>query len=154
MFVIPINEGSPVSLPLAEVGRASAFRALIVGVDADLENVEVHFGTPTNASGTAVKCDALPGGDWRVYASGIYFPEVGRTTYRVTARTPQGDSTQLGAGTLMVSPSVLNVEETLVPLVPEDAYIRNPATGLWHKLTCTFEDGAITPSVSETGVTR
>ena len=35
MFVIPINEGSPVPLPLAEVGRASAFRALIVGVDAD-----------------------------------------------------------------------------------------------------------------------
>lgn len=154
MFVIPINEGSTVPLPAAEVGRASAFRALLVGVPGDLENVEVHFATPTNASGTPVRCDAMPGGDWRVYASGIYFPDEGKAKYRVTARTPQGDSVHLGAGTLMVVPSVLNVEETLVPLVPEDAYIRNPATGLWHKLTCTFEDGILTPSVSETGVTK
>lgn len=154
MFTIPINEGSSVALPAAEVGRASAFRALIVGVSGDLENVEVHIGTPTNASGTAVKCDAMPGGDWRVYASGIYFPDVGRAKYRVTARTPQGDSMQLGEGVLRIVQSSLNVDEAAVPIVPEETYIRNPETGLWHKLTCTLEDGVITPSVSATGVTR
>ena len=154
MFVIPINEGSTVPLPAAEVGRASAFRALLVGVPGDLENVEVHFATPTNASGTPVRCDAMPGGDWRVYASGIYFPDEGKAKYRVTARTPQGDSVHLGEGALRIVPSSLNVDAAAIPIVPEDTYLRNPLTGLWHKLTCTIEDGAITPSVSETGVTR
>ena len=154
MFKIPIKEGSSHALPAATVGRASAFRALLVGVPADLENVEVHFGTPTNASGTPVKCMAAPGGDWRVYASGRYFPDEGRARYRVSARTPQGDSVYLGAGTIEIVPSSINVEESALPIVPEDAYVRNPATGLWHKFTCTFDDGILTPKIAKEGITR
>ena len=154
MFVIPINEGSTVPLPAAEVGRASAFRALLVGVPRDLENVEVHFATPTNASGTPVRCDAMPGGDWRVYASGIYFPDEGKAKYRVTARTPQGDSVHLGEGTLRIVPSSLNVDAAAIPIVPKDTYLRNPLTGLWHKLTCTIEDGDMLPLISKEGITK
>lgn len=154
MFVIPINEGSTVPLPAAEVGRASAFRALLVGVPGDLENVEVHFATPTNASGTPVRCDAMPGGDWRVYASGIYFPDEGKAKYRVTARTPQGDSVHLGEGALRIVPSSLNVDAAAIPIVPEDTYLRNPLTGLWHKLTCTIEDGDMLPLISKEGITK
>ena len=154
MFVIPINEGSTVPLPAAEVGRASAFRALLVGVPGDLENVEVHFATPTNASGTPVRCDAMPGGDWRVYASGIYFPDEGKAKYRVTARTPQGDSVHLGEGALRIVPSSLNVDAAAIPIVPEDTYLRNPETGLWHKLTCTIEDGDMLPLISKEGITK
>lgn len=154
MMTIPIKEGAKTALPAAEVGRASAFRALLVGVSADLENVEVHFATPTNATGSAVKCDPLPGGDWRVYASGLYFPDVGRAKYRVSAKTPQGDSVFLGEGTLDVVQSSLNVDDGALPIVPEDTYLRNPATGLWHKLTCTFEDGMLTPSIAREGVTK
>lgn len=154
MFVIPINEGSTVPLPAAEVGRASAFRALLVGVPGDLENVEVHFATPTNASGTPVRCDAMPGGDWRVYASGIYFPDEGKAKYRVTARTPQGDSVHLGEGTLRIVQSSLNVDAAVIPIVPDDTYLRNPVTGLWHKLTCTIEDGDMLPLISKEGITK
>ena len=154
MFVIPINEGSTVPLPAADVGRASAFRALLVGVPGDLENVEVHFATPTNASGTPVRCDAMPGGDWRVYASGIYFPDEGKAKYRVTARTPQGDSVHLGEGALRIVPSSLNVDAAAIPIVPEDTYLRNPLTGLWHKLTCTIEDGDMLPLISKEGITK
>ncbi len=154
MFVIPINEGSTVSLPAADVGRASAFRALLVGVPRDLENVEVHFATPTNASGTPVRCDAMPGGDWRVYASGIYFPDEGKAKYRVTARTPQGDSVHLGEGALRIVPSSLNVDAAAIPIVPDDMYLRNPMTGLWHKLTCTIEDGDMLPLLSKEGITK
>ena len=154
MFVIPIKEGSTVALPSAEVGRASAFRALLVGVPGDLENVEVHFATPTNASGTAVKCDAMPGGDWRVYASGIYFRDEGKAKYRVSAKTPQGDSVHLGEGALRIVPSSLNVDEAELPIVPEDTYLRNPETGLWHKLSVSIVDGALTPAIAKIGVTR
>jgi hypothetical protein len=154
MFTIPIKEGSPTALPFAEVGRGSAFRARLTGVSPELENVEVHFATPTNASGSAVKCEAVPGGEWRVYASGLYFPDEGRARYRVSARTPQGDSVHLGAGTLEIVPSSINVEESALPIVPEDTYLRNPATGLWHKFTCTFEDGMLTPNIAKEGITR
>ena len=119
MFVIPINEGSTVPLPAAEVGRASAFRALLVGVPGDLENVEVHFATPPNASGT-----------------------------------PQGDSVHLGEGTLRIVPSSLNVDAAAIPIVPDDMYLRNPMTGLWHKLTCTIEDGDMLPLISKEGITK
>ena len=154
MLTIPIKEGSPLSLPAAEVGRASAFRALLVGVSADLENVEVHFATPTNASGTAVKCTPIPGGDWRVYASGLYFPDEGKAKYRVSAKTPEGDSVHLGEGALRIVPSSLNVDAAAIPIVPEDTYLRNPKTGLWHKLTCTIEDGDMLPLISKNGVTK
>ena len=154
MLTIPIKEGSPLSLPAAEVGRASAFRALLVGVSADLENVEVHFATPTNASGTAVKCTPIPGGDWRVYASGLYFPDEGKAKYRVSARTPEGDSVHLGEGTLYIEPSSLNTDGAAIPIVPEDTYLRNPKTGLWHKFTCTFDDGILTPKIAKEGITR
>lgn len=154
MFIIPIKEGSPVALPSAEVGRASAFRALLVGVPADLENVEVHFATPTDASGKAVKCTAVPGGDWRVYASGLYFPDEGKAKYRVSAKTPEGDSVHLGEGALRVVASSLNVDEAELPIVPEETYLRNPQTGLWHKLTCTIEDGDMVPLISKNGVTK
>lgn len=154
MFVIPINEGSTVPLPAAEVGRASAFRALLVGVPGDLENVEVHFATPTNASGTPVRCDAMPGGDWRVYASGIYFLDEGKAKYRVTARMPQGDSVHLGEGALQIVPSSLNVDAAAIPIVPEDTYLRNPATGLWHKFTCEMEGNNLLPVLNKKGITR
>lgn len=154
MFTIPIKEGSPTALPFAEVGRGSAFRAMLVGVSPELENVEVHFATPTNATGSAVKCEAVPGGDWYVYASGLYFPDEGRARYRVSARTPEGGSIHLGEGTLEIVGSSLNVDEADLPIVPEDAYVRNPATGLWHKFTCTFEDGALTPTIAKEGITR
>ena len=154
MFTIPIKEGSPFPLPAAEVGRASAFRALLVGVPADLENVEIHIGKPTNASGTAVKCTPIPGGDWRVYASGIYFPDMGSAKYRVSAKTPEGDSVHLGEGALYIVPSSLNVDAAAIPIVPEDTYLRNPKTGLWHKLTCTIEDGDMMPLISKNGVTK
>ena len=94
------------------------------------------------------------GGDWRLYASGLYFPDEGRAKYRVSARTPQGDSVYLGAGALEIAPSSLNVDEADLPIVPEDTYLRNPATGLWHKLTCTFDDGMLTPIIAKEGVTK
>ena len=138
------------ALPTAEVGCGSAFRALLVGVPRDLENVEIHFGSP----GTALHCEALPGGDWRAYASGLYFPDETRTQYHVTARTPQGNSLWLGSGVLFVRPAPANTDAASAPIVPDDTYVRNPETGKWHKLTVSFEGGLLVPDIEPNGVDR
>lgn len=155
MFVIPVKEGSPIALPPAEVGWASAFRARIVGVAAELENVQIHIGRPDNANGSAVACTALPGGEWRAYASPIYFPMPGKAKYRVTARTPEGDSVLLGTGSLTVAAAPVNTPGSETEIIPDDTYVRNPKTGLWHKLTITEEeDGDLTPHLEPKGIAR
>lgn len=154
MFTIPINEGSRTSLPAAEVGRASAFRALLVGVPGELENVEVHFGTPDGANFACVPCTATQGGNWRVYASPIYFMNAGSAKYFVTAKTPEGDSAYLGAGGLYVMDSPQNIGATEATIVPNDTYLRNPQTGLWHRLTCKFENGVLTPTLADKGESK
>lgn len=152
MFVIPIDEGSRTPLPTVEVGVSSAFRALIVGVSDDLENVQVHFGSSGGASYSAVPATATPGGNWQVYASPIYFLTAGGSRYFVTATTPRGDSIYLGSGGLYVMASPQNGEATIVPA---DTYLRNPETGLWHRFTCTVgEDGDMLPEIDKQGVAR
>ena len=81
---------------------------------------------------------------------GFVGPMKSALTYLHTAQVGM----DTGAGTLMVVPSVLNVKETLVPLVPEDTWVRNPKTGLWHKLEVTVEDGVLVPEFSNVGVSR
>ena len=136
------------------VGRGSAVWLEIVGVPNGVENVVFHAGRPGTDNYSAVQASPLPDGRWAVYASGLHFPDVGAGRYHVTGKDERGGSVWLGSGSLYVEPSVLNVDAEDIPLVPEDAYVRNPATGLWHKLTVTFEDGALVPELSTEGVSR
>lgn len=142
MFTIPIQENSGKELPAVEVGRASAFRARIVGVESDYANVQIAFGTPQDAASNAVACNARPGGDWTCYASGAYFMYEGRAHYHVTAKTPQGDSVYLGGGTLFISPSVLNVDDASVPVIPPNCYVRG-SNGLYYLVTAELDDDGI-----------
>ncbi len=89
---------------------------------------------------------------WMAYISPLHFPLVGAAEYHVTAVDDRGNTSWLGRGRLVVMKSVQNVDT--LPIVPDDTYLRNPETGLWHRLTVSFEDGVLTPSVSETGVER
>ena len=67
---------------------------------------------------------------------------------------PGFTSPKSATGRLFVEQSVLNVSEEDVPLVPEETWVRNPATGLWHKLEVTVEDGVLVPEFSNVGVSR
>lgn len=152
-----VNVGKPgevATLRAITVGRGSALELDIAGVPEDVVNVVFHAGRPGTENYSAVAASALPGGRWAVYASGLHFPDVGVGKYHVTGRDWRGGSVWLGSGRLTVEQSVLNVDPDAIPLVPDDAYVRNPVTGLWHKLNVTVEDGVLTPEFSDQGVSR
>lgn len=154
MNLICIGSNTRNLLPEIVNGRASAYYALIRGVPEEVDHVEVHFGKPENASTNAVVCRRVPGGDWKVYANGFFFPDVGKTVYHITARSDKGDSVYLGGGTLRVTQSVLNVTEGEEPIIPADTMVRNPRTGLWHKLTAEVnDDGQVVVGVEKEGIT-
>lgn len=135
------------------VGRGSVLQADLFGVPEDLDMVQVHVGR-SGSPGifTCVPCIARSNRRWYCYASGLNFAEAGEVEYHVTGTDPRGGSHWLGRGKLTIEPSVLTCPEA--PIVPEDTYVRNPETGLWHKLTVTFDDGVLTPEVSTEGITR
>ncbi len=152
-----LNVGTPgekTMLRAITVGRGSALELEIVGAPDGLENLMLHVGRPGTDNYSVAAASPIPDGRWAVYASGLHFPEVGVGKYHVTGRDGRGGSVWLGCGRLLVEQSVLNVDEEDVPLVPEDAYVRNPATGLWHKLEVTVENGVLVPEFSNQGVSR
>lgn len=154
MFIIPIKENTSNPLPEISVGRASAFVGKIVGVPAEYENVQIAFGNAENGSCFPCPCNAKPGGDWGVYANGAYFLTVGKAFYHVTAKTPNGDSIYLGSGALRITQSVLNVEPSNVPVIPDECYVRG-ANGLYYKVTAELdEDGVPYMNVSTEGITK
>lgn len=144
----PTRALAPISVP-----RASAFLARIVGLSKTFTNVQVHFGIPGSAVRNVCVCTPRRNGEFNLYASPAYFGTVGASEYHITALTDQNDSIYLGKGTLTVVQSVLNVASAAVPPVPDDTYVRNPETGLYHKLTVVVEDGVLTPRLDTTGVT-
>ena len=143
------------AMPEVSVGRASAFCAELIGVADDLENVQVHFGSIGDISSNAVAARRVPGGIYRVYANGFYFPNVGKAHYHVTAKTAQGDSTYLGGGTLRVIQSVLNVPAPQVPIVPDTACAFNPRTGLYYRIVAELnDDGEVVLAAEKEGFTK
>lgn len=154
MLVIPVKANPSAPLPEVTVGRASALAAKIVGVPADFSSVQVAFGVPGGGSFSPCPCSPRKGGDWGLYASGAFFLTEGKAAYHVTARTRKGDSAWLGCGTLRVVPSVLNVEATDVPVLPDECYVRG-ADGLYYKVTAELdEDGVPYMVVSKEGITK
>lgn len=154
MLVIPIKSNPSAPLPEVTVGRASALSAKIVGVPADFSSVQVAFGNPEDGSLCPCPCDPKKGGDWGLYASGAFFLSVGKAAYHVTAKTRKGDSAWLGCGTLRVVQSVLNVEPSAVPVIPDECYVRG-ADGLYYKVTAELdEDGVPYMVVAKEGITK
>ena len=154
MTTIVLNDKTTDRLPEIAVGRASVFEARLIGVPSHLENVQIAFGTPGDATCNACPCDLLSGGEYAVYANGAYFHTVGRAHYHITARTPGGDSAYLGSGPLRIIQSVLNVTEGKVPVIPDDMWVRG-SNGLYYRVTADVdEDGVPFMIVDRNGVTK
>lgn len=155
MTTITINENSPMPLPDISVGRASVLNAELVGVDRSYTNVQVMLGQ-VSAGGAAVACpcNLKPGGVWTLYADGAFFLFTGNVNYHVTAKTAQGDSVYLGGGNLRVVDSVLNVEETELPVLPDEMYVRG-SNGLYYRVTVELDaDGVPYMIVDPEGITK
>lgn len=141
-------------LKMLNVGRATSLDFSVGGVPAEVANLQFHVGRPGNDTYSVAVASRRRNGLWDVYASGLYFPEVGTVNYHLTGLDGKGNAVWLGSGVVNVLQSAINMSEADVPAVPEDTYIRNPATGLWHKLTIVFEDGGFLPIISNEGITR
>ena len=150
---LALSKAYGTELPELRVGRASSLDLTLAGVPADLENLELHVKVG-EAFAIAV-ARRIPGGEWAAYASPAFFPTVGTAAYHLTAKDPEGNSRWLGAGRVRILDSVLNVDGAQAPILPDDTYVRNPVTGLYHLLTVTAdEDGNLTPEIADEGITR
>lgn len=155
MLRIKIKENSVIPLQTISVGRASVLNAVLEGIDRSYTNVQIMLGQISAGGATvACPCTEAPGGEWKVYASGAFFLFTGDTFYHVTAKTPQGDSIYLGGGVLSIVDSVLNVEESEVPVLPDEVYVRG-SNGLYYRVTAELDsDGVPYMIVDPKGITK
>ena len=155
-ITVRVRAGQAVKTPLRtlEVGRATALDLVVIGVPEGIQRLMFHVGRIGRDDFYPVEATALPDNRWAVYASGLHFQDVGKTVYHISAVDLRDNAVWLGKGRLEIVQSVLPVAPGEIALIPEDTYLRNPETGLYHKLTCKFEDGMILPMIEEEGVSR
>lgn len=142
-------------LDTLDVGRGSAIEFVVIGAPEGLQEVQAHIGVVGDGSRfTAVAARALPDNRWSVYANGLHFPHVGSVKYHLTGKDERDNSVWLGAGRINVRESAMHKPDGEIPIIPEDCYIRNTATGLWHRLTATIDGGEVVLDYDRKGVVR
>lgn len=100
MFIIPVNEGSPVALPALRASPGAALRIAVVGVPEEAESVTLTLsGSCTDASTTELAAE--PGGEWRGFLPATAFLSSGNGGYAIVADIG-GNSVSLGAGAVFV----------------------------------------------------
>lgn len=157
MTTIALNNGrgAGAPLPTLTVGRGSALELEVAGAPDGLQSLQLHVSdAETPHTYTPVAATPLPGNVWRAYAGGLNFRTPGRAFYQLTGRDARDGNVWLGKGWLNIEDCVLHRDDADVPIVPEDCYIRNPATGLWHKVTATMDDGEIVLQYEKEGIEK
>lgn len=95
-------------------------------------------------------------GTFSCYLSPFYFPEIAPDLrYHVVSTDKNGNPRWLGTGDLRILENPANGSSVAPEIIPADTYIRNPVTGLYHKLTAEVnEHGEVTVAVEEEGIER
>ena len=93
---------------------------------------------------------------FRCYLAPWYFPDVsGALQYHIIGVDTNGNARWLGTGLLSVVENPANGSPVVPEIIPADTYIRNPVTGLYHKLTAEVNDlGEISVGVDSEGIER
>ena len=93
---------------------------------------------------------------FRCYFAPWYFPDVsGELRYHVVGWDTNGNARWLGTGALSVVENPANGSPVVPEIIPADTYIRNPLTGLYHKLTAELNElGEIAVTVEAEGIQR
>lgn len=131
-------------------------------LDDEIETLNVRiFRTPNPTTGAPRDPYVAPAtlqedGLWRCYLTPLCFSDVATgLQYDLVGLDADGNARHLGVGSLRVLVSHLTEDGTLPDVIPQDTYIYNPATQLWHKLVAEVDDqGVITVSVEQEGVER
>ena len=154
--------------PLAtcNVGRLSSAVFVIGGdVPDDIDTIAVQIGrTPDpnthqprpNYTAAATR---QTDGTFRCYLSPFYFPEIAPDLHYHVIGTdtaaPTANPRWLGTGDLRILENPANGSSVSPEIIPADTYIRNPATGLYHKLVAEVnEDGELSVAIEKEGISK
>lgn len=146
------------------VGKLSSAVFRIVGdIPDDIDGITVQIGRTEdaithqprpnytvaanrNADGTAFRC----------YLAPFCFPDVSDALeYHVVATDTNGNARWLGSGPLIVRDNPADGSPVAPEIIPADTYIRNPVTGLYHKLTAVVNEyGELSIDLESEGIQR
>ncbi len=150
------------NFPLRTIWQGVLSSAVVVihGMPADIEGAGIVFGvaptgqTPHDPPTYRATATKQADGTWRAYVSPFTFPVVGLSLeYSVVGTDVHENPRWLGTGQLNVVACPANGSADAPDILPRDAYIRNPVTGLYHKLVAEVdEDGIVTVAIEQEGV--
>lgn len=156
-LTVKVDE-SHLGWPLRAVwaGALSSLTLHVEDVPPGFTALEVQFGAPGRAAPIRAAGVLERGGVWRVYAAPWCFPEASDgLEYQVVGTDAEGARAWLGTGSLAVRANNAGGSADAPAIVPADTYVRNPVTGLYHRLTAEVnEHGEVTVAVEEEGVER
>lgn len=147
------------------VGKLSSAVMRIAGdIPDDIDGVTVQIGRTedptthqprTNFIAAASEVDGMPR-SFRAYLSPFLFPDTSDALeYHVIATDDHGNARWLGTGPLVVRENPANGSPVPPEVIPADTYIRNPVTGLYHKLTAAVNElGEIVIDCDPEGIQR
>ena len=152
------------SLATCFVGKLSSAVFVIVGdIPDDIDGMTVQIGRtddPTThqprQNFTVAANRNADGETFRCYLSPFCFTDVSDALeYHVLGTDTNGNARWLGSGPLIVRDNPANGSPVAPEIIPADTYIRNPVTGLYHKLIAEVNDlGEITVAADPEGIER
>ena len=154
--------------PLATcvVGRLSSAVFIVYGdVPDDIGTIAVQIGRTEdpethqpreNFTAAAQEVEGQTPRSFRAYLSPFLFPDTSDALeYHIIGTDENGNARWLGTGPLIVRENPANGSPVVPPIIPADTYIRNPATGLYHKLTAGVNElGEIVLDCDPEGIER
>lgn len=98
-------------------------------------------------------------GTFSCYLSPFYFPEIAPDLhYHVMGTdtsTPTANPRWLGTGALRILENPANGSSVAPEIIPADTYVRNPVTGLYHKLVAEVnEEGELSVAIDKEGISK
>lgn len=150
-------------LVTCNVGKLSSAVFIIEGdIPDDVDTIAVQIGRtddpqtheprPNYTAATTRQED----GTFRCYLSPFCFPDVSNVLeYHVLGADTSGNPRWLGTGPLIVRDNPADGSPVTPEIIPADTYIRNPATGLYHKLTAAVNEyGELSIDLESEGIHR
>ena len=154
--------------PLATcfVGKLSSAVFVIWGdIPDDVDTITVQIGRTEdpdthqprpNFTAAATEVEGQTPRCFRAYLSPFLFPDTSDALeYHVIGTDDHGNARWLGTGPLIVRDNPANGSPVPPEVIPADTYIRNPATGLYHKLTAAVNEyGELSIDLESEGIHR
>ena len=137
-------------------GVLSSLDIVVKGVPLGVSGLEIRFGAAGSDVPFSARGRMCADGSWHVYAMPFCFPAAASgLEYEIVCTDADGNARWLGTGALDVLACGANGSGEEPTIVPRDTYLRNPVTGLYHRLVAEVdEDGVLTVAVDQEGVEK